>query len=501
MKFFTIASVLFGCHLSMVLCAICNVEKSMKGTISHSGNIYFNQYCWTIPVTAGKFVHLKINDINSEVSCNNSYIKISVVETTEEYKFCPEDSNNNPIIALKSVTVNRYTDKYTPLFFNLSFIIKDIECINKDSFQCNNHSCIPRNKVCDGVKDCENGLDEVGCETGILAVKGIAEARQNAISWLKKKRSTSWGWNDYTSRAIVALYLASDTNLNSTILEGELMAKQTELKTAVGLLRSSQTNSELSMFINSLLVTCHNPRKFYGINLVTRLKEQVKESQNFTHPLSYLALCNAQESWPKKAISDLNNILNSSSNYPFTQDLQAMALIALSCNANSSEEVGEFLLPATLALYKKAINQFMKLQLQDGSFGTAYSTALIVQALIASGQENSKSWKLNAAIKFLTDHLNSSSIDLLSTYLILPILNGKTLMDVSKINCSSNPRKHGDDPVSEMKDYLGPKMNVQFSLYIGDEKDVIHTIALRVPENYTAAEVMELAEVEDPKYK
>ncbi|GIY71540.1 hypothetical protein CDAR_427091, partial [Caerostris darwini] len=43
-------------------------------------------------------------------------------------------------------------------------------------------------------------------------------------------------------------------------------------------------------------------------------------------------------------------------------------------------------------------------------------------------------------------------------------------------------------------------MRVQYSLYIGDDKDVIHTIFLRVPENYTAAEVMERAEVEDPKY-
>ncbi|GBM43501.1 hypothetical protein AVEN_205894-1 [Araneus ventricosus] len=44
-------------------------------------------------------------------------------------------------------------------------------------------------------------------------------------------------------------------------------------------------------------------------------------------------------------------------------------------------------------------------------------------------------------------------------------------------------------------------MRVRYSLYIGDEKDVIHTISLRVPENYTASEVMEMAEVEDPKYK
>ncbi|CAL1302094.1 unnamed protein product [Larinioides sclopetarius] len=44
-------------------------------------------------------------------------------------------------------------------------------------------------------------------------------------------------------------------------------------------------------------------------------------------------------------------------------------------------------------------------------------------------------------------------------------------------------------------------MRVRYSLYIGDEKDIIHTISLRVPENYTASEIMELAEVEDPKYK
>ncbi|CAL1301466.1 unnamed protein product, partial [Larinioides sclopetarius] len=71
-------------------------------------------------------------------------------------------------------------------------------------------------------------------------------------------------------------------------------------------------------------------------------------------------------------------------------------------------------------------------------------------------------------------------------------------MDFSPVNCSANPRKHGDNPVSEISDYLGPKMRVRYSLYIGDEKDVIHTISLRVPENYTASEVMELAEVQDP---
>ncbi|GFX05252.1 uncharacterized protein TNCV_4174951 [Trichonephila clavipes] len=121
-----------------------------------------------------------------------------------------------------------------------------------------------------------------------------------------------------------------------------------------------------------------------------------------------------------------------------------------------------------------------------------------IMALLSSGQESATDWNLNATIKYLIKQMNSSSVDFLSTYLTLPILNAKSLMDISKIDCSANPRKHGDDPVT---DYLGPKMRVQYSLYVGDDKDFIHTMSLRVPENYTAFEVMELAQSVDPKYK
>ncbi|GFT71813.1 uncharacterized protein NPIL_510861 [Nephila pilipes] len=93
--------------------------------------------------------------------------------------------------------------------------------------------------------------------------------------------------------------------------------------------------------------------------------------------------------------------------------------------------------------------------------------------------------------------MNSSSANFLSTYLILPILNAKSLMDISKIDCSENPRKHGN----EVSDFLGLKIRVQYSLYVGDDKDIIHTISLRVPDNYSAFEVMELAASIDPKFK
>ncbi|PRD23254.1 UNVERIFIED_CONTAM: hypothetical protein NCL1_46899 [Trichonephila clavipes] len=191
-----------------------------------------------------------------------------------------------------------------------------------------------------------------------------------------------------------------------------------------------------------------------------------------------------------------------------SHDLQAMAILALSCKIDQSNYSNNSRELMNLTLYHSSVEHFKQTQLQDGSFGNVYTTTLItqispqgahlLQALLSSGQESATDWNLNATIKYLIKQMNSSSVDFLSTYLTLPILNAKSLMDISKIDCSANPRKHGDDPVT---DYLGPKMRVQYSLYVGDDKDFIHTMSLRVPENYTAFEVMELAQSVDPKYK
>ncbi|CAL1301274.1 unnamed protein product [Larinioides sclopetarius] len=373
--------------------------------------------------------------------------------------------------------------------------------MKKNSFKCDSKSCISEEKVCDGVKDCKDGKDETGCKTGVLTIKEVPEIRKNAISWLKRKRTAVSGWREDTPRAVVALYLAGAATFNGTVLEEELMAKQTEFVTAVALLRSSLTNFELSMSINALLVTCHDPRLFYGHNLVKRLKEQVEESGNFSHPLAYLTLCNANESWPLRPASDLNSILDSNLEYPFSKDVQALSLMALSCELKRNGKTSDVFNETTRTLFTNTIKNFRKIQAHDGSFGNVYTTALITQALFSSGQEQSRYWNLNAAIKYLIKELSSPSVDLLATYLALPILNRKSLVDISYVNCSANYRKHGEDLINKFNEFEEPNIRVQYSLYIGEEKPVVHTIPLRVPTNYTAYQVMELAEEENPKYR
>ncbi|XP_055946815.1 uncharacterized protein CG3556-like [Argiope bruennichi] len=462
-KFIAFVLFLLGFQLYAVHCQNCETERNASGKIFSDGKFSSFEKCWTIPVPADHVIRLKFESINSNLSCVDDYVKITVTGTSDVYIFCSSNYSKSPITAFATVTVVHFVRKvYSNSTFELEYIVR----------------------------------------TGLLTIDGVSEAREKAVSWLIQKRTGAWGWRENTPRAVVALYLAAAATFNGTVLEEELMAKEASLRTAVSLLRPSLTNSELSMFINALLVTCHSPRQFYGNNLVKRLKEQVEESGNFTHPLAYLTLCNANESWPLRAISDLNSILSSDSEYPFVKDLQAMALMALSCEANRTSNITNNMLSnSTLTLYKATIQHFKKLQTHDGSFGNVYTTALITQALLSSGQELAKDWNLTATVKYLIKELNSPSVNFLAIYLTLPILNENTLVDISNVDCSDNPRTHRDDLVNEVGDYLGAKIRVAYSLYIGDEKDVIHSISLRVPENYTAAEVMELAAIEDPKYK
>ncbi|XP_042911247.1 uncharacterized protein CG3556 [Parasteatoda tepidariorum] len=150
--------------------------------------------------------------------------------------------------------------------------------------------------------------------------------------------------------------------------------------------------------------------------------------------------------------------------------------------------------------YENTLQRFKKMQLADGSFGNFHTTSLITQALISSGQENATDWNTNATIQYLMQQLKMPH-DLLASYLVLPVLNAKSLSDISKINCSLNPKRKGYDSfTSEMSYYEGQTMRIQYSLYMGDKKDVIHTISLLAPVNCTAYNVMELAASKDYKF-
>lgn len=71
----------------------------------------------------------------------------------------------------------------------------------------------------------------------VLSLKGVKENKENLITWLKKQRSVSYGWDKYTHRAIITLYLSGGAKFHKDDFEDDLMAKQLEVQVALALLR------------------------------------------------------------------------------------------------------------------------------------------------------------------------------------------------------------------------------------------------------------------------
>ncbi|XP_071042870.1 uncharacterized protein CG3556 [Parasteatoda tepidariorum] len=174
--------------------------------------------------------------------------------------------------------------------------------------------------------------------------------------------------------------------------------------------------------------------------------------------------------------------------------------MAISCQMNfltTSEQQRLF------PIYRKSISNLKQKQLSDGSFGGIHETAIAVQTLISSGDELAYDWNSRATVRYITNQLSSPKVDFQAVYLSLPLLNRKSLADIAKRNCSGNPRNNNEDPVH---DFAGSKIEVpsdqvRYSLFIGDKKELIRTITFRIPDNFTAYQVMLMAEVQDVKYK
>ncbi|KAG8182060.1 hypothetical protein JTE90_013990 [Oedothorax gibbosus] len=488
----------------------CQCEE----VIGNEKNIHFKVHtskksfkCWKIEVPSTQYLRLKITNLELQSSdCSEASLVISgETSSSETIQYCSNNSSSTierfENTEIRYHSTMRGNGEHQSNSFHLDLVVADLLCKRMDSFKCTDNFCITPEQMCDGNVDCFNGADEKSCERGVLAVSGVNVTRSKGVSWLKNQRNAAWGWKESTHRAVVALYLAQGANFNGTDKEEDLAAKQLELHMTTAILRNETDpipSTQLGMYINALLVICHDPRNFYGYNLVQILQDQMEIHANEYHPLPYLALCNANVTISDNTIKKLTSIIESTSEKSFLTDVQSVAVMALSCISRK----GNF--SQLESKINQTTNAFKKGQNEDGSFGNIYTTALVIQALLASGKEEDKDWNLNSAIEFLQSqqNVNGSFGDILATTLILPILNAKNLADIANIKCTESLRMPRDgNPVSDIELRLGQKMSVKYYLYIGDKMDEIHPIFLRTPNNITVLDVMRLAAEADEKYK
>nr|XP_015908996.1 uncharacterized protein CG3556 isoform X2 [Parasteatoda tepidariorum] len=343
--------------------------------------------------------------------------------------------------------------------------------------------------------------------TGIETVEGIKEARIKVFNRMLKQLLPPLKWHDDIDKAVIALHLGGVLNFSKSRVFEELLIKQVDLKSSVALLRNKSeavTLNKLAKIINSLLVTCHNPRKFYGYDLIKMAKEKLDEPLMIRSPLAYIALCNANETLSYLEVDKLLWSVREhqvNEEYPFSSDISALGLMALSCVRNQSFKIKGAFKEDFDFLYNETLEHLKMQQQTDGSFGNIYSTAIFTQALMSSNSANQSnvSDSVFPAARFLINHLNTSDFGSMAAYYILPILNGKTLLDIRYTDCSRNPRKDRDG--SGISDIVEAMIKVQYSLIIGDKEDIKNTLSLRVPENITAYEIMQKAQNIESKYK
>ncbi|XP_067122522.1 uncharacterized protein [Centruroides vittatus] len=381
-------------------------------------------------------------------------------------------------------------------------------CAREQTYCKNNKRCIPYKWACDGYKDCTDNSDEINCLRKGLRIEdlpGVRQSKNKALSWLRKQRKSDWGWGRDTNRAIVTLRLSEEVDLNTTNVTNQLMFKQLKLQLSQTLLTNDIKDIktyEIASYVNSLLAVCSNPKNFEEFDLVDLLEVRIEESESI-NPAIALAICNSNQTIRPKEMKKLEEVFLLKKDSPHRIDSQAYALMAFSCLKTRTKQF------PSLRKYKfmdfnETIKNLSKLQNKDGSFGNIYTTAVLLHALLSIEQHGNKEgeWNVTQAINYLLSHQkqDGSFGDGLSTYLILPILNGKTFVNLGSLNCSMN-RPHNLTIKEEIDSRRTGKHRVNYYIIVGENKDIIFSLFLNVPINSTFFEIMQLAEELDDKFR
>lgn len=423
-------------------------------------------------------------------------------------------------------------------------------CDKSSHFICDNGLCIPKAARCDDMPDCENGEDEENCDysyessedaeselppttnipttiettttsdsTTTAATTTTASSSASSrkpLTWIPSRfdvlhksvqhviemRDVRWGWGRATPKVVTALSLANQSYFDLDNHDGLMTKKQLEVQLALDLMKHAEKPMrihDLIHYVHALLATCNSPKDFHGVNIVRLLKRTIAQRQMkglFVNPSAYLALCNAGD-FSDSYLRKLKNMAYRRSEEQRWLDIQAYALMAISCRVLTNRKNTK----EWLHLKKDVARNITEWQQTDGSFGNVYSTGLALQALIAAEEPGTEGSKGRAMTYLLMkqDWQGSFGHDMDNFY-VLPALNIRSLAHVHERNCKPNP--YGTQNTEAARHHGKKKqMIVHYSLWIGGDKNEIHTITLGLPKHSNFLEVMEAAEKMNPRYK
>ena len=143
----------------------------------------------------------------------------------------------------------------------------------------------------------------------------------------------------------------------------------------------------LAVYILGALATCHDPWKFYGLDLVTSLYQKLDKfpQLGFNHPFQYslaiIALCTAGKDVGQRKYWNyiIHNIPNQTAAAHASGDTLSMHVFALTCVKEFAKKAGQsrYKMRRIQGGINAAIKILYKRQLRDGTFGENEVTAAL----------------------------------------------------------------------------------------------------------------------------
>ncbi|GBN06678.1 hypothetical protein AVEN_56727-1 [Araneus ventricosus] len=357
--------------------------------------------------------------------------------------------------------------------------------------------CIPSEWMCDGTVNCGENSEEIYCGEDVIKVPSVFKAKKKLETWFLQRRrlsSRKFKWGSQVHRIAVALHLANESTFDPGNGTGDEIRYELSLQLLHRLIKEERdetmTSQELALYIHALLVTCIDPKDFYGEDLVLKLRRRVETAGNYTNPFQIIVLCNAGDTMSARDVERVTATCDSHHRLSWA-DLQALGSMALACIASHTEGLVD----------KHNIDNMLQelkgQQLSNGTVVDLKTTALVTQTMFIHNFYK-KGFDLIAAFQILIDSIDSlqESNSFLHAYYALPILSFKSLLNVTAAHCRKEPASEGEASEKAL-DADGKMIAVQYSVWIGDKKNLDRTCRLRIQANSTIYDAVEAAAIID----
>ncbi|KAG8179550.1 hypothetical protein JTE90_016120 [Oedothorax gibbosus] len=326
----------------------------------------------------------------------------------------------------------------------------------------------------------------------------VSLAKKKLVDWfmgLRRKGTLTKKWGHELPRIAVALFLADQENLQS----GNRTMYEMNYELTIQLLSKLQGGGhlkrrDLSLYIPALMVACVDPRNFHGRDLVAELRSDIESNNGTGSPFELLVLCNAGDAMSDRDVQRMATIFDSQ-HRPFWTDNQALATLALAC---ASAQPGVTVDERTLL---DMAQELKKRQFRNGTVDNIKTTALVIQALAATGSLE-REFDFWAAIRaLLAAQRDDGSVgSFLDSYYVLPVLSRSTLLNVTANHCK-RPETSESEALNELQDSRGSRVSVTCSVVIGTDVDLKRTWTLKVLANSSLYSIMEMVQKLDSRQK